>query len=689
MPISEQALLHLLQHPLIQGLSEQEIHLLQQVLEEKEYHKDDSVIKAGQISTHLYLLIKGAVSFVKSHPYDAEKLTTFLVRSPNVLGESSFLKPASQQYEFKAIEDGTLVYSLDRQRLENDQPSLLNKLILNLIRVELGGNRQLPLAISEQAQREQIPEKRKQSLQTIKEEFLLRWLPKEFTSQERQEIEEIIDVKHLDEDQLCVQQKDPLHSFYLLIEGQLNALQWNDAKHRLILIDILKPGDHFGENSLIAPVFSPYTIQASHPSTILILDRKKFEQYGEKPAVKKMLLHLAQYSPDQASLIKKDYGDMPTVSNQKDRGIVSEQFDQLEFLRHHWLAEGLNAEELLSFNQLFQIQEYGKGEIIIQNAETSRNLYFIVHGQVALIKNLEEVANEVTVEKLHPRDVFGEFGFVTGRPSPISVQATKRTKVLQLPFDQMNEKLGKKERTFLTLFTNSARLMEQRLDLVKDKEEISLKLKIQHLLRQKSIWILCLLGVILGYLNVFKGRSSGLDFGITALQAFIPIGYIHGVLKDSLQKWGWAKHYINRSLIQAVICIGLIGAFFELIAQLVDLNHFHFFSSTAWQSASSFSSVAILNYFVFVVIEEWLRRGIVALSLQRGLEDHREGWAALLSALLFLGYSAAYSPLLAFALFIKDFGLALLFLRVPHLSGVILIHFILGLFFASLGWYSL
>jgi CRP-like cAMP-binding protein len=690
MTISEESLLNLHHHPLLRGLSESEIHFLQQVLEERVFDQGAIVLKANQLSSELYLLMKGGFSYTQQNAYDPDQLTTYLLQAPNIFNESSLLTPAPKPYEIKAFEDGTLVYVFDRKHLMTapDPSALSNKLLLNLVRMELEGLRPSPVVIGEIFQREQILKKWENSLKSIKEEFLLRWAPKELNSQERQEIEEIVEVKHLEKEDSCIQQNDPVHSFYFLVDGQLNVLEWNEAKKQFVLSDLLKPGDSFGEISLMTPMLSPYTIQASHPSTLLILDRKKLEQFSAKSAIQKLLLHLAQYHPDPSSFIKKNYGEITFLAQREQKPISQDEFDRLDFLRHHWLTEGLNEEEIGQLDHFLHYQEYQRGEKIIQNQVPNRDLYFLLEGE-AILEHQAGILKEKMVEKLQPYDVFGEGGFVTGQDSTMTVEPIKDSKILQFSFDNLKEHSDPKEKMTVKLFTACARLMEQRLDRLKSKEEEGTQLKIRHLIKQKYFWILCLIALMLSYLSHFKERSPEWNLLMTLFQVFIPVGFIYVFLKDSLKNWGWDRQFLVRSLLQAVISIGLIGGIFAIIAQIIDSSPFQFFSSWPMRMDSSLSVSAMLNYLFFVVVEEWLRRGIVVQSLKRGLEDKNGYWTALFSAFLFLGYSATYSPLLCLAFFIKDLGLALLFLRAPHLIGVILIHFVLGLFLASLGWFLL
>jgi CRP-like cAMP-binding protein len=360
--------------------------------------------------------------------------------------------------------------------------------------------------------------------------------------------------------------------------------------------------------------------------------------------------------------------------------------NRLEFLRHHWMMKGLSPEEVESIDRLIQVKEFRPGAKIFQKQSSRRDLFLILEGEATL--HNEERREESGIERLRSGDVLGELGFLTGHPAPYSAQASTKMLVLQLPFEAFKAMLLPEQRNVLNVMSRCAQLMLQRLEQWKNREEAALYVKNQQLVKKKSFWLFSILGLILAFFEPYKAFGSLPAFTITLLQVFLPVLFIHFYLKEPLRNWGWNLHFIGRSLLQAVICIALFGGVVQLISQVTDLPALSFFSPSMWRNMT-FPISSVFGYLLFVMVQEWLRRGIVALSLQRGLENGRGWWAALLSALLFLGFAPIDFPFFAIGLFIKDFVLAKLFLRAPHLLGVIIIHFALGIFFAYLGWYTL
>lgn len=673
--------------PLIEGLNEEEVDLLLKLLDEKDFTKDAILIRKGDFSDELYLLVDGAITFSKHDIYDPSRLVTYRLHAPATWGESSFLNPGPHPFDIYAQEDHTHLFILHRRQLEDNSigNQVLNKILLNLIRLDLEGSRALPLAINKESLGENKERQKQISLKRLKQEMLIKWLPKEWSSRERKEIEELVDIKHLAPQETCIRKNDSIDCFYLLIEGQLNVLDWDAVQNHPILIEVLNPGDQFGENSILKPLLSPYTIEAHQPSTLLLLERKKLEQNVQHATIQKLLLHLAQYNPDQSYFIKKNYGEIPT-SIHKEGGLSVGLMDHLEFLHRHWMMKELSSEEVESIDRVIQVKEFRPGAKIIHKQSPIRDLYFILQGEAAL--QSEERMEEMGIERMQPGDVLGEFGFLTGRIAPYSAQATTKMEVAQLSFEGFKDLLSSGQGNYLNIMTRCAQLMQQRLEHFKKKEGAALHVKNQQLIRKKFFWLLSIFGLILSFLELYKAFGNIPAFIITLLQVFIPVLLIHTYLKESLKNWGWNWRFIGRSLLQALICIALFGGGIEFIGQIIDLPTLHFFSPGMWRNMA-FSLSSIIDYFLFVVLQEWLRRGIVALSLQRGLENGRGWLAALLSSLLFVGFPVVNSPFFVIGLFIKDFILAKLFLRAPHLLGVILIHFVLGVFFAYLGWYTL
>lgn len=594
MALTEQMRSILEEHSLVEGMNEDELDLLLQIGEEKSYLKDEVIIRKGEFSDKLYFIHEGGILFSKSRGDDPSQLQTYLLQAPGTFGESCFLHPSLHHFDVIAYEENTHLYSLRRQELENHPLGLrvLNKLLLNLIRLDLEGSHSFPILVNQDQQREiETKEGNQLSLKHLIEQAVMQWLPKNWNSRARKEIEKLFDIRHLSAQEICVKQNETVECCCLLVEGQLNVLEWDDVQNHHVLVDTLHPGDHFGEISLLDLVDSPYTIQAHTSSTLLILEGEKIDACINEKVIQKLLDTLEDRESD-------------------------------DFI---WKNE--NAE--IPFSIPIVAHAQGKEESEAKEDLTKR--LSISESQPTLVEKKEEVIQSISVDALP----------------------------------------------------------KQRDQQLKHREEAAIYVRNQQLTRKKSFWIFSLVGLILSSLEPYQALDNLSFLAISLVQIFTPLVWIHLFLHERLKNWGWNKRFFIRSLLQAVACIAIVGGSIEVMHQIADFGNFRFFSLFIWDKIAAFSLSSIAGYFFFVAIQEWLRRGVVALSLQRGLES-KKGWeTALFSSLLFIGFSAPSSPLFALALIAKDFLLTQFFLSSPHVAGVIFLHFILGLVFASLGWFAI
>ncbi len=461
-------------------------------------------------------------------------------------------------------------------------------------------------------------------------------------------------------------------------------LQWDKVKHLHALVDLIEAGDNFGDACLLKPIPAPHTIRARRPCVVLVLERSQLEEPNVAATGQKLLLHLAQYQAESPDFIKKIYHYSASGSSE-----FTSKAARLQFLRNCYLTEEFNSEEIVQLNNMLELQEYESGEIIIQENEMSRDLYFLLRGKLTLLKWNEARANYVVLNKLQPGEIFGEFAFVDGLPRSVTIKTLTKTLVLRLPFNKFSAQATETREVYRKLLTNGARLIQQRLQSGKEKEIAHLSIEIRQLQQRKKLWILFLVGLILIFIEPFKLWNPAISVGLSILQFIVPIWVIHRLLKEPLSEWGLSKRWITRSIVQAIIVIAIVGGFYGLSRQLEGVFTIQAPHLLSWHDLAQLSLGSLFSYALYVVIEEWLKRGIVVSCLQRILEDPKGRWSALLSACLFLGRSLFYSPLLNLVFFLKDVALAYLFVRVPHLIGVILIHLTLGILFALLGWFTL
>lgn len=106
----------------------------------------------------------------------------------------------------------------------------------------------------------------------------------------------------------------------------------------------------------------------------------------------------------------------------------------IDTLRTSPVTEELNEAEIGILSELFEVQEYKAGEVIVQPGDTqSDNLYILASGDIE-VKIEAGGGEESTVHVLKPGDLAGMITFAGGAASQISatLYAVGATKVLSM-----------------------------------------------------------------------------------------------------------------------------------------------------------------------------------------------------------------------------------------------------------------
>lgn len=105
----------------------------------------------------------------------------------------------------------------------------------------------------------------------------------------------------------------------------------------------------------------------------------------------------------------------------------------MDTLRTSTITEELSDAEVEIIAELFKVQDYKSGEIIVQPGdEQPDNLYILAHGDIAV--KIQGGGEESTIHVLKPGDLAGIITFVGGGASDISatLYAVGNTKVLSM-----------------------------------------------------------------------------------------------------------------------------------------------------------------------------------------------------------------------------------------------------------------
>ena len=131
-------------------------------------------------------------------------------------------------------------------------------------------------------------------------------------------------------------------------------------------------------------------------------------------------------------------------------------------------------------------------------------------------------------------------------------------------------------------------------------------------------------------------ESLAIGIGLSILQLIGPIWGIRN-LKESLSDWGLSKKWIGPSIVQAIVVIAAIGGVYGIFRQLKGTFTLHAPRLLSWHGLAQLSVGSVFSYLLYVVIEEWLKRGIVVSALQRILDESEREMVAVFVCLSVFG----------------------------------------------------
>lgn len=135
----------------------------------------------------------------------------------------------------------------------------------------------------------------------------------------------------------------------------------------------------------------------------------------------------------------------------------------LESLHSHSLFGGLTEEQISGIRNFFILEEYKEGEFIEREGESGDRIYFIIEGQVEILKKISQSGDLSRIFMFSEGDVFGEMELLDVQPCAASVRALKLTKVLTLSNKGLYQISKYDLKVFSLIILNLARDMSRRL----------------------------------------------------------------------------------------------------------------------------------------------------------------------------------------------------------------------------------
>jgi ATP-binding cassette subfamily B protein len=200
--------------------------------------------------------------------------------------------------------------------------------------------------------------------------------------------------------QPIVREGEPADGFYVLVSGQARVVKQRENGEDISL-NLLRPGDSFGEMGLLEEASRNATVRATGDVTTLKLDRSVFQ-----------------------ALIRAD----PEIRQYLELQIKHRHLHN--FFRLYSPFARLPADQLKTLLTEFRAISFTPGQLVIRQGDTPGPMYIVEEGRLRTFT--EENGRRHYLAYLRKGDFFGELSVFKGEPRSANVEAMSPCKLLEL-----------------------------------------------------------------------------------------------------------------------------------------------------------------------------------------------------------------------------------------------------------------
>lgn len=110
----------------------------------------------------------------------------------------------------------------------------------------------------------------------------------------------------------------------------------------------------------------------------------------------------------------------------------------IEFFKKLPILKDLTETEIFVINELVTEKYFEPNFVIIQENENSDDLYFIVEGEVEVLKLAHNTDQPILICKLGESEIFGDMAFISDETRSSSIKTTKPSLTLKLSKKDVN-----------------------------------------------------------------------------------------------------------------------------------------------------------------------------------------------------------------------------------------------------------
>lgn len=373
-------------------------------------------------------------------------------------------------------------------------------------------------------------------------------------------------------------------------------------------------------------------------------------------------------------------------------------FDQqnlLIALEKQQLLQGLNTTELKLLFNMLQFKTYETDEIIFNEHENSDQIYFLLNGEVEVLKTGEEQHKNFSIAKLGPTMAFGEMAFIDNVPRSSTIRTRKKSLVGILNPSSLQNDSKEIQNINRIILGNITKLNVDRLrvtgqNYVKTLEEKIKEVSLRNEFGRFFIIVILIFGIGNG-INEYLRSHHGMDTTtwkftwVYLILILLPILYFVAKHHYPLSIFGVTlKHWqaaVSQGAALSLILLSLsLGIYWLLVKE------FNFPPPKYHSTLNYFFGFWMLPYFMHTYLQEFIARGVIQTCLQRFFDDQQGLKAIFFTSLLFAIFHLHINAMAALITFVASIVFGLMYNYQKTLLGVSLLHWTLGLVGIYLGF---
>jgi len=368
-----------------------------------------------------------------------------------------------------------------------------------------------------------------------------------------------------------------------------------------------------------------------------------------------------------------------------------------EFFRKNPLFQGLCDESLKALHTISEEIQLKKGDFLMKEGDPASELFFIIEGDIEIIKYDVETKTHFVVNTLHSGDTVGEQALIDKGRRSASIRAATDVDFYKITFADLH-KLTKQYPDFLTVYNEISRRMSLKLRETTDVAAVALK---NELLEYKNrVSMGSFLVYVITAISLFVYTVRPLKFALThvADTTYISVPLILGLTFFAfliiracpfpLSVFGFTTRNWKKAVFEGIVftlpVLAVIAIGKWILIQFSPLYKGHAVFEPFALMPNATLKYWLINsaiYCLFIPIQEIMARGALQGPLEKFLAGkNRVITSIFISNLIFSAAHVFLSEQIALIVFFSGVYFGWLYSRSYTLIGVIIAHCLVGVF---------